>query len=623
MAQEPSVSVWHAVDVSVAGVTNNARVLWQNDDGRIRLWTVNNSTGGVLNSYADGPYPGWTVKAIASGPDGNTRLLWVHPSGVLSLHIITASGQALPYHQYGPYPDNAGLWLPVDVSVMQTGTSNSTRILWTRSDGAISLWTLDANGNLLSSSDGGPWPGWKAKAIGVGTDGQTRTVWNHTNGVMSSTVSSVAVGPSTGTQYGPFPAGSNPTYQADDIAVGNDGAGDNSGRILWNNNDGSISLWTTNPAGALTAYAEHAVQLGWKAKAIALQLGGQTRILWSHQSGVISLWQTQTSGAYGSHFGYNSTPANFTATAGPARIALSWTASEHATSYNIYRAASSNGPFNFLNSSTITNYNDTTGTPNTAYFYKVTTVTAGVESGSTAVVTAVPNPAPAVITSVDNEGTKLRVRWNHSNPPASTYSIWRSGTVDGSYASVDSSTSTDFLDTTTAPGVKYFYKVSNYNSANQQTLYSEAVGKMTLTAIPTNVVATAGNGVVSLIWDAVSGAHHYWVFRSTTSGGSYIYIGSPPYGSRNYNDYGLTNGQTYYYRIEAANSENTGGGQSAPVSATPTAVTPTPTPVATATPLPTATPGPTATPTPNPSFGAPQNLVATGKYKKSNCVGTQ
>jgi kumamolisin len=85
-------------------------------------------------------------------------------------------------------------------------------------------------------------------------------------------------------------------------------------------------------------------------------------------------------------------------------------------------------------------------------------------------------------------------------------------------------------------------------------------------AAPTGLTATAGNGQVSLTWTGSSGATSYEVLRSTTSGSE-----SPltSVTSTSYTDTGLSNGTTYFYVVEAANTYGTSGASNE-ASATPT-----------------------------------------------------
>ena len=89
---------------------------------------------------------------------------------------------------------------------------------------------------------------------------------------------------------------------------------------------------------------------------------------------------------------------------------------------------------------------------------------------------------------------------------------------------------------------------------------------------PTGLVATPGNGQVSLAWNAAAGAATYNVKRSTTSGGPYT-VRATGLTQRSYTDTGLTNGTTYHYVVSGVSSGGQEGANSAQASATPAAST--------------------------------------------------
>lgn len=78
----------------------------------------------------------------------------------------------------------------------------------------------------------------------------------------------------------------------------------------------------------------------------------------------------------------------------------------------------------------------------------------------------------------------------------------------------------------------------------------------TVPASPTGLTAAAGNGQAVLSWNASSGATSYAVKRAAVSGGPYTTIASNVVAT-SYTDTGLTNGNTYYYVVSAANSAGT------------------------------------------------------------------
>ena len=90
-------------------------------------------------------------------------------------------------------------------------------------------------------------------------------------------------------------------------------------------------------------------------------------------------------------------------------------------------------------------------------------------------------------------------------------------------------------------------------------------------AVPTDLMATAGNAQVSLNWNASSGATSYNLKRSTTTGGPYTQISSPS--STTFTDTGLTNGTKYFYVVSASNSAGQSA-NSAEVSVTPAIAAP-------------------------------------------------
>lgn len=69
---------------------------------------------------------------------------------------------------------------------------------------------------------------------------------------------------------------------------------------------------------------------------------------------------------------------------------------------------------------------------------------------------------------------------------------------------------------------------------------------------PTNVTATAGNAQVALSWTAPSGATSYNIKRANSSRSAYNVIATNVL-TPSYTDTGLTNGNTYYYEVQAAN----------------------------------------------------------------------
>ena len=92
-------------------------------------------------------------------------------------------------------------------------------------------------------------------------------------------------------------------------------------------------------------------------------------------------------------------PTNLTATAGNAQIALSWTTSAGAASYNLYRSTSAGTETLYKSGLTATSYTDTGLTNGTAYFYQVAAVNSAGTSGKSGEASAMPK-APVTATQL-------------------------------------------------------------------------------------------------------------------------------------------------------------------------------------------------------------------------------
>ncbi|OIR15064.1 xyloglucanase Xgh74A precursor [mine drainage metagenome] len=264
-------------------------------------------------------------------------------------------------------------------------------------------------------------------------------------------------------------------------------------------------------------------------------------------------------------------PKGLTATAGDSQVALSWTASPGATSYNLFRSTVSGSGYTSVAAGIAgTSYTDAGLANGTQYYYVVSAANSTGSSPYSAEASATPAPIPPAPTglSATAGNSQMALSWTAS-PGASTYNILRS-TVSGSgYASVATGiASTSYTDTGLTNGTTYYYVVSATNSTGTSANSAEASATpLTAPPAPTGLVATAGDSQVALAWAASAGATSYNILRSTVSGSGYASIATGIAGP-GYTDTGLTNGTTYYYVVSASNSVGTSP-NSAEVSATP------------------------------------------------------
>jgi fibronectin type 3 domain-containing protein len=110
-------------------------------------------------------------------------------------------------------------------------------------------------------------------------------------------------------------------------------------------------------------------------------------------------------------------PTGLTATPGNTQVALSWTGSAGATSYNVKRATVSGGPYTTVASRTVTNYTDTGLTNGTTYYYVVSALNAAGESGNSSQASATPTGLPAAPTGLTANASgprKIKLQWTQS-----------------------------------------------------------------------------------------------------------------------------------------------------------------------------------------------------------------
>ena len=280
------VHTYNAVAIASApdGFT---RLLWDKNDGSATVWNIG-SVGGLTYGPVYGPYTGWTARALAAAPDGTNRLLWTNANGQATVWTLNASGTATAYGPtYGPF---AG-WTAKGLATAPDGTS---RLLWTNTNGQATLWTLNAGGSATSyGAVYGPIAGWTAQSVTVDSNGSSRLLWDNTDGRMT-----VWTLPATGSLayspvYGPITG-----WTAKTVSVGPDGQS----RVLWNNTNGSAVVWALSASGAVTSYGTvYGPYGGWGASALSVDGSNLTHLLWANTDGHASVWTATVGGSVQSY----------------------------------------------------------------------------------------------------------------------------------------------------------------------------------------------------------------------------------------------------------------------------------------------------------------------------------
>ena len=300
----PSVGVQPGNLVLVNSITPDSvrheALLWDNTNGQAAVWNLSDPNPAATASLY-GPFPGWTAKAIAQGPDGNARLLWTNTNGQAALWNLADPNPAATAALYGPYPGWTATGFdrrprqrraslvgqhrrprrPLEHHRPQPSRHGLGRRTLLRLGGrrhrdrrgqprAAAVGQYRA-GRSPSGTSPMPtrrrrrfWPGrtsgWTAKRLSVGTDNAAHLLWDNVSGQVAVWNLSDANPAATALLYGPYGG-----WSGQDLSVG----ADNKGRLLWDNVSGQNSLWNLADANPLATYTLAGPYCGWTAVSIA------------------------------------------------------------------------------------------------------------------------------------------------------------------------------------------------------------------------------------------------------------------------------------------------------------------------------------------------------------------
>src|SRR5216683_2926869 len=271
-----------------------------------------------------------------------------------------------------------------------------------------------------------------------------------------------------------------------------------------------------------------------------------------------------------------SAPQNLVASAGNGSVSLSWTAPASnggapVTSNNVLRSTTSGAETALSSGVTGTTYTDSSALNGTTYFYKVTAVNSAGPGAASNEASATPTAAPTVPSAPQNltasaGNASVLLSWaapaSNGGAPVGSYNVWRS-TSSGTESLLTSGVvGTSYTDSSALNGITYFYKVAAVNSVGPGPLSNEASATpATVPSAPQNLVASAGNGSVSLSWTAPASnggaaVTSYNVLRSTTNGTETL-LSSGVVGTT-FTDSTVSNGTTFFYKVAAVNSVGPG-----------------------------------------------------------------
>lgn len=259
-----------------------------------------------------------------------------------------------------------------------------------------------------------------------------------------------------------------------------------------------------------------------------------------------------------------SAPTGVTATKGNAQVTVAWTASSGAASYNVYWSTSPGvSTLSTKVASVTSGWVHTSLTNGAAYYYRVSAVNTGGESALSSEASATPQvPAPAAPAGLAAApgNAQVTLTWTASSGAASYNLYWKtSAGVTTSTSSGVPGVASGYVHTGCANGTTCYYRVSAVNAGGESPLSNEASATPQVPAppAPANLVATKGNGQVTLTWGTPNYATSFNLYWATAAG---VTASSTKIGpvSSGYVHSSLANGTTYYYRVSGVSAGGEG-----------------------------------------------------------------
>ncbi len=210
---------------------------------------------------------------------------------------------------------------------------------------------------------------------------------------------------------------------------------------------------------------------------------------WTPSNGVTNTDSCVSSGQAPTDTAAPGAPAGHSVSGTPTQtsISLDWSDSAgnpigESVFYRVYRSATQSGTYAQVASNlTTSNYTDSGLTAGTTYWYKVAsydavgnisaqTPSTGISGTTAAAADTTPPNAPAGTISVGGAtSSSLAVSWTASTSTDVTgYKIYRSTSSTGTYTQVGTSSTTAYTDSGLSSSTTYYYKVSAYDAANNE-----------------------------------------------------------------------------------------------------------------------------------------------------------
>jgi fibronectin type 3 domain-containing protein len=266
-----------------------------------------------------------------------------------------------------------------------------------------------------------------------------------------------------------------------------------------------------------------------------------------------------------------SEPINLQAIGDDSKVLLTWNSSSSdggsaIANYTIYRGTSPGGETFLAMIGDVLSYLDSSVSNGQTYYFKVTATNAVGESPQSNEASATPATIPSAPQDVQvyDGDSYVNITWN---PPIfdggsaiTGYMVYKNDSVVP-YASLPASRFW-LNDTSVVNGVTYIYNISAINNVGEGPTSTISGISMAAPSEPIVLLLKESDSEINISWIAPisnggSTITHYRIYRGT-SPDDLVLLAELDNQTFTYTDTGLTNGETYYYRVCAVNAVGEG-----------------------------------------------------------------
>ena len=207
------------------------------------------------------------------------------------------------------------------------------------------------------------------------------------------------------------------------------------------------------------------------------------------------------------------------------KVVLKWKPVEGAAKYEVYRSGTKNGTYKLYCTLTGTTYTNSTANAGYTYYYKVKAISKVLPEGNSAFSTVVSRTCDCAMPTLKllgydedgyalyeidyNDNGNIIFKWSKVSG-ATSYKVYRSGYMNGSYKLLGETKNTTFTDTTATAGYYYYYKIVAVSSRSS---YADSAA-FEIAAAPCypqvkNLRNVSVSNGVSFKWDPIKGVDGY------------------------------------------------------------------------------------------------------------------